>query len=51
MVTDDVPQSMVERFAAPEDPSAGNAQRHQLLDIIVTALSAVICGVDNSAEI
>lgn len=38
MVMDDVPLSMVERFAALEDPRTGNAKRHQLLDIIVIAL-------------
>ena len=46
-----VPLSMVERFAALEDPRTGNAKRHQLLDIIVIALCAVICGADNSVEI
>ena len=41
---DDVPLSIVERFATLEDPRTGNAIRHQLLDIIVIALCAVICG-------
>ena len=48
---DDVPLSIVERFAALEDPRTGNAKRHELLDIIVIALCAVICGADNSVEI
>ena len=48
---DDVPLSMVERFAALENPRTGNAKRHELLDIIVIALCAVICGADNSVEI
>ena len=48
---DDLPLSIVERFAALEDPRTGNAIRHQLLDIIVIALCAVICGADNSVEI
>ena len=48
---DNVPLSIVERFAALEDPRTGNAKRHELLDIIVIALCAVICGADNSVEI
>ena len=48
---DEVPLSIVERFAALDDPRTGNAKRHQLLDIIVIALCAVICGADNSVEI
>ena len=51
VVMDNVPRSIVERFAALEDPRTGNAKRHQLLDIIVIALCAVICGADNSVEI
>ena len=42
---------MVQRFAALEDPRTGSAKRHQLLDIIVIARCAVICGADNSVEI
>lgn len=48
---DNVPLSMVERFAPLEDPRTGNAKRHQLLDIVVIALCAVICGADSSVEI
>lgn len=48
---DDMPLSIMERFAALDDPRTGNAKRHQLLDIIVIALCAVICGADNSVEI
>lgn len=51
VVMDGVPLSMVQRFATLEDPRTGNAKRHQLLDIIVIALCAVICGADNSVEI
>lgn len=48
---DDVPLSIAERFATLEDPRTGNARRHELLDIIVIALCAMICGADNSVEI
>ena len=47
----DVPLSIVERFAALEGSRTGNAKRHQLPDIIVITLCAVICGADNSVEI
>ena len=44
---DNVPLSMVERFAILEDPRTGYAKRHELLDIIVITLCAGICGADN----
>ena len=34
-----------------EDPRTGHAKRHELLDIIVITLCAVICGADNWVEI
>ena len=48
---DDVPLSIVERFVTLEDPRTGHARRHELLDIIVITLCAVICGADNWLEI
>ena len=48
---DDVALSMVERFGMLEDPRTGHARRHELLDIIVITLCAVICGADNWVEI
>ena len=43
MALDNVPLSMVERFAILEDQRAGYAKRHELVDIIVITLYAVIC--------
>ena len=48
---DNVPLSIVERFAGLDDPRTGSAKRHQLLDIIVIAPCAVTCGADNLVEI
>ncbi len=48
---DDVALAMVERFGMLEDPRTGHARRHELLDIIVITLCAVICDADNWVEI
>ena len=48
---DDMPLSIVELFGMLEDPRIGHARRHELLDIIVITLCAVICGADNWVEI
>ena len=48
---DNVPLSIRERFQILEDPRTGHARRHELLDIIVITLCAVICGADNWVEI
>lgn len=48
---DDVALGIVERFGMLEDPRTGHAKRHELLDIIVITLCAVICGADNWVEI
>ena len=48
---DDAALTMVERFGILEDPRTGHAIRHELLDIIVITLCAVICGADNWVEI
>ena len=48
---DDIPLSIMERFAILEDPRTGHAIRHELLDIIVITLCAVICRADNWVEI
>ena len=47
---DDVALAMVERFGMLDDPRTGHARRHELLDIIVITLCAVICGADNWVE-
>ena len=48
---DNVPLSIMERFEILEDPRTGPARRHELRDIIVITLCAVICGADNWVEI
>ncbi len=47
---DNIPLSIVERFGILEDPRTGHARKHELLDIIVITLCAVICGADNWSE-
>ncbi len=42
---------IAEHFGKLEDPRNGRAKRHELLDIIVITLCAVICGADNWVEI
>ena len=51
LVMDDIALAIVERFGMLEDPRTGHARRHELLDIIVITLCAVICGADNWVEI
>ena len=43
--------SLVEHFAGLEDPRVDRTKFHQLRDIIVIAMCAVICGADNFVEI
>ena len=38
-------------FEGVEDPRTGNAKEHLLIDIIVIAIMAVICGADSWVEI
>ncbi len=45
------PFSMMDHFERLDDPRIDRAKRHQLLDIIVITLCAVICGADNWVEI
>ena len=45
------PFSIMDHFERLDDPRIERAKRHQLLDIIVIALCAVICGADNWVEI
>jgi hypothetical protein len=42
---------VAEHFADLPDPRTGPAQRHPLLDILVIALCALICGADTFADI
>jgi predicted transposase YbfD/YdcC len=43
--------SIVAHFQALEDPRVSPATRHQLLDIVVIALCAVVCGADTWVEV
>ena len=42
---------IAEHFGELEDPRRGRAKRHELLDLIVITLCAVVCGADNWVEI
>lgn len=43
--------SLTEHFSALEDPRSDLGKRHRLLDIIVVAICAVICGADDWVEV
>jgi predicted transposase YbfD/YdcC len=43
--------SLTEQFGDLEDPRSDSGKRHQLLDIVVIAICAVICGADNWVEV
>jgi len=45
------PLSIHEHFASLSDPRTGNATRHNLLDIVVIATCAIICGADDWTDI
>jgi hypothetical protein len=40
-----------EHFGRIKDPRIGNATRHKLLDMIVIAILAVICGADGWSDV
>ena len=40
-----------ERFSALEDPRTGRAKRHNLIDVVVIAICAVICGADSWVDV
>lgn len=44
-------QSITKHFGAVQDPRTGNAKLHLLLDIIVIAICAAICGADTWVEV
>jgi hypothetical protein len=39
--------SLIEHFSNLEDPRVDRTKRHPLIDILVIAICAVICGADN----
>lgn len=43
--------SIVEQFGELEDPREDRGKRHELIDIIVIAICAVICGADSWVEV
>lgn len=43
--------SLRDHFASLEDPRIDRTKRHQLLDIIVIAICAIICGADDWVEV
>ena len=44
-------QTITKHFAGLQDPRLGNAKQHELLDILVIAICASICGADGWVEI
>ena len=40
-----------ERFSDLSDPRTGRAKRHELIDVVVIAISAVICGADSWVDV
>ena len=44
-------QSITKHFASVKDPRSGNAKRHLLVDILVMAICAAICGADTWVEV
>jgi len=42
---------LTERFAGLEDPRTGRATRHELIDVVVIAICAVICGADSWVDV
>jgi len=41
------PASIVDHFGEGEDPRIERQKQHQLLDVIVIAICAVLCGADD----
>ena len=37
-------------FSSVEDPRAGNARRHDLMDLLFVALAAVLCGAEDCTD-
>lgn len=51
LMTDIKVSSLVEHFGKLEDPRIERTKLHQLNDILVIAVCAVICGADNWVEV
>jgi hypothetical protein len=50
-MSDNPTVSLMEHFSGVEDPRSDFGRRHLLLDIIVIAICAVICGANNWVEV
>lgn len=50
-MSDEPTASITDHFASLEDPRIDRTKRHQLLDIIVIAICAIICGADDWVEV
>jgi DDE_Tnp_1-associated len=50
-MTDKPTASTSDHFGSLEDPRIDRTKRHALLDIIVSAICAVICGADDWVEV
>ena len=42
---------LTERFSALEDPRTGRTKRHNLIDVVVIAICAAICGADSWVDV
>jgi hypothetical protein len=47
----DTPKALIENFSILEDTRDGRRRRHLLIDILIIAITAVICGADGWTEI
>ena len=43
--------ALIEQFAQLHDPRVDRTKRHQLIDVVVIALCAIICGADTWVEV
>jgi hypothetical protein len=50
-MNDEPTASISEHFAGLEDPRIDRTKLHQLLDILVIAICAIICGADDWVEV
>ena len=47
----DAPSTLIEHFSVLEDPRDASKCQHKLIDVIVIAIAAVLCGADDLANI
>jgi hypothetical protein len=46
----ETPKTLIEHFSVLEDPRGPTRRRHLLIEVIVMAVTAVICGADGWSE-